>query len=79
MPGILLPHSVSRGPAPTLKVLSLGSKNSTRQPSDLLPYIKNFRSYFTALVNKSDEMELRVFHIPLGDVDCITKTVAKVI
>lgn len=77
-PGVLLRDGVSRGPAPTVEVLSLGPKNPIRQSSDVLPYLKRFRSFFTAPVKTFDEMELRVLKIPLSDVECITKTVFKV-
>lgn len=79
LPGVLLPNSVTRGPAPTVRLLSLGSKNQTRQPNDALPYIKEYKRYFSPLAKHLDEMELRVLLIPLSDVLCITKTVIKVI
>ena len=62
----------------SVEVLSLGAKNRTREPNDLLPYIPRFRSSFSGLVQTADEMELRIFHIPLSDIDCITKTVARI-
>lgn len=77
-PGILIREGVSRGLASTVEVLSLGPKNPTRQPSDLLPYLPSYRSFFTVLVKTVDEMELEVLRVPLDDVECITKTVVKV-
>lgn len=79
LPGVLLPNSVTRGPAPTVRVLSLGSKTQTRQPDDALPYIKEYKQYFSPLPKDLQEMELRFFLIPLSDVVCITKTVVQVI
>lgn len=79
LPGVLLPNSITRGPAPTVRLLSLGSKNQTRQPDDALPYIKEYKRYFSPLAKDLEEMELRILLIPLSDVVCITKTVVKVI
>lgn len=78
LPGVLLPNSVTRGPAPTVRVLSLGSKNQTRQPDDALPYIKEYKRYFSPLPKTLEEMGLRFLLIPLSDVVCITRTVVKV-
>ena len=77
-PGILVREGATKGLNPKLEVLSMGPKNPTRQPSDLLPYMTQFRPYFSDLAKTSDEMELKVFKIPLADVDCITKTVVRV-
>ncbi|MCJ1261351.1 hypothetical protein MMC22_001215 [Lobaria immixta] len=77
-PGILIREGFSRGLAPTVELLSLGPKDPARQPSDLLPYLPGFRSFFTVLVKTIDEMELKVLRVPLDDVECITKTTVKV-
>lgn len=77
-PGLLVREGASKGLIPSLEVLSMGPKNPTRQPSDLLPYLPQFRPYFSDLVRTIDEMELRVFKIPLADIDCITKTTMRV-
>lgn len=78
LPGVLLPNSVTLGPVPTVRVLSLGSKNQTRQPDDALPYIKEYKRYFSPLPKNLEEMGLRFLLIPLSDVICVTKTVVKV-
>lgn len=78
-PGILIREGVSRSLASTVDVLTLGPKNPTRQPSDLLPYLPRYRLFFTALVKTVDEMELKVVRVALDDVECLTKTVLKVI
>lgn len=77
-PGLIVRESVSRGFNSKLEVLSMGPKNPTRRPSDLLPYIPLFRPYFSDLVKTSAEMELKVFKIPLADIDCITKTILRI-
>lgn len=79
LPGVLLPNSVTRGPAPTVRVLSLGSKNQSRRPDDALPYIKEYKRYFSPLPKNLEEMELKFLVVPLSDVVCITKTVVQVI
>ena len=77
-PGILTREGVGRGLAPTVEVLSIGRKNSTREASDLLPYLPLFRPLFARLPRKMAEMELKAVKVPLGDIDCITKTTVKV-
>ena len=77
-PGLLVREGATRGLNPRLEVLSMGPKNPTRQASDLLPYLPQFRPYFSDLVKTSAEMELTVFKIPLADVDCITKTILRI-
>lgn len=77
-PGLLVREGTSKGLPPRLQVLSLGPKNPRRQPSDLLPYITRFRPYFSDLVTTLDQMELKVYTIPLTDIDCITKTVVRI-
>lgn len=70
-------EGVSRGQAPTVELLSLGAKNPTRHPSDLLPYLPKFRGFFAKLPTEGAQMELKVLEIPLGDVDAITDTIVK--
>ena len=69
---------MSRGRAPTVELLSLGAKNPTRHPNDLLPYLPQFRQFFTKLPTQVAEMELKVLKIPLEDVDAVTGTIVKV-
>lgn len=76
--GMLLREGMSKGPAPTLELLSLGARNPARHPSDLLPYLPKFRPLFTKLPTDVAEMELKVLKIPLSDVDSVTKTVVQV-
>lgn len=76
--GILLREGASKGPIPTVELLSLGAKTQTRHPSDLLPYLAKFRPLFQSLPTDVQEMELRVLKIPLNDIDSVTKTVVQV-
>ncbi|KAL8774576.1 MAG: hypothetical protein Q9209_000949 [Squamulea sp. 1 TL-2023] len=75
--GILLRDNISRGPAPTIEVLSLSRRNANPGPSDLLPYLPKFRRFFAPLPSRLAEMDMRVLKVPLNDVECFTKTVAK--
>ncbi|KAF6221727.1 hypothetical protein HO133_001695 [Letharia lupina] len=76
--GILLREGVSKGLAPTLELLSLGAKNPTRNPGDLLPYLPKFRPLFAKLPTEVAEMELKVLKIPLSDIDSVTKTIVQI-
>ena len=69
---------MSKGLAPTLELLSLGARNPTRQPSDLLPYLTDFRPLFAKPPTEIAEMELKILKIPLIDIDSVTKTVVQV-
>jgi antiviral helicase SKI2 len=77
-PGLLVREGASTGLNPKLEVLSMGPKDLTRQPSDLLPYVPQYRLYFSDLVKTIGEMELKVYKIPLADIDCITKTMVRI-
>ena len=76
--GIVIREGVSRGPVPTVEILSMSPITPTRQPSDILPYLPNFRKYLVPLPQKINEMNLKVLKIPLSDIGCITKTMMKV-
>ncbi|KAI9871999.1 MAG: hypothetical protein M1830_002179 [Pleopsidium flavum] len=76
--GVLLRDGVSKGLAPTVLVLEIGSSSAKRQASDLLPYLPEFRRLFTRLPNKASEMKLRAASIPLSNVECVTRTVIKI-
>ena len=76
--GILLGEGVSKGLALTVELLSLGAKNPTRHPSDLLPCLPRFRSLFIEVPTEIAEMDLKVLKVPLSDIDSLTKTVVQV-
>ena len=50
----------------------------SRSASDLLPCLPQFRCFFNALPQSMAEMDFKVSQVPLGDLDCITKTMVKV-
>ncbi|KAL8939692.1 MAG: hypothetical protein Q9211_002621 [Gyalolechia sp. 1 TL-2023] len=76
--GIVLRESVSRGVAPTVDLLSMSPLNPVREPSDLLPYLPNFRRFFAPIPSKMAEMDLNVVTIPLNDIETFTRTIFKV-
>lgn len=76
--GILLRDNISRGPAPTIEVLSMSRRNPSPDPSDLLPYLPKFRRFFAPLPSTMAEIDLEVLKVALNDVECFTKTLVKV-
>ena len=76
--GILLREGASNGLVPTVELLSLGSKNRARHPSDLLPCLPKFRPLFPNLPTEIAEMELKVVKVPLNYIDSVTKTIVQV-
>lgn len=71
-------EGVSNGLAPTIEVLDMGAKNATRHSSDILPYLRRYRTYFAPLPVEVDQMTLKVIKIPLDDVEAVTKHTVKV-
>ena len=76
--GILLREGASRGPPPMVELLSLGAKNQSHHPSDLLPCLPKFRPLFPNLPTEIAEMELKVLQMPLSQIDSVTKTIVQV-
>jgi len=73
---MLLLEGISKGVEPTVQVLEINT-NSTRQPSDLLPYLPGFAEFFDPLPHKESNMVLKPVFIPLSDVECVTRTLLK--
>ncbi|KAL8862344.1 MAG: hypothetical protein Q9178_001353 [Gyalolechia marmorata] len=76
--GLLLRDNISRGPAPTVEVLSMSRRNRNPDPSDLLPHLPKFRKCFVPLPGSMAEMDMRVLKLPLNEIECLTKTVVKI-
>lgn len=76
--GMILNEGIGKGPMPTVDVLSIGATVSTRQSSDLLPYMAEMKKFFAPLPKTVAEMTLRPMNVPLTDVETVTKTVVKV-
>lgn len=75
--GVLLREGVTKGWEPTVSVAEL-IPTTKRQPSDLLPYLDDFMKFFSRLPTKLAEMKFRIATVPLGDLECVTKTTTKV-
>ncbi|KAL8994737.1 MAG: hypothetical protein Q9169_005376 [Polycauliona sp. 2 TL-2023] len=75
--GVLLRDNMSRGPAPTMEVFSMSRRNPGPDPSNLLPYLPNFRRFFAPLPSTMAEMDIKVTKVALSDVECFTKTMVK--
>ncbi|MCJ1414142.1 hypothetical protein MMC32_000467 [Xylographa parallela] len=78
MAGVLLHEGSAKGLAPTIEVLSFGATTSTRRSEDLLPYLPGFRQFYTRLPKTPAEMSIKSIKVSLLDVECLTKTLAKV-
>jgi antiviral helicase SKI2 len=79
-PGILLSEGVSTKTVagqPTVHVFEIRTMRETRDSTDLLPSLPAFRSMFTPLPQAKKNIHFRTLHIPLGDVECLTKKVTK--
>ncbi|KAI1825859.1 DSHCT domain-containing protein [Xylaria intraflava] len=77
--GILLSAGVSMKVSngqPTVHVLEIGPKQGTRDSSDLLPFIKSFRSLLKPLPQLKKNIVAKTLHVPLSDIECLTTTLA---
>lgn len=74
---MLLYEGVSRGWEPTVSVLEI-APSTKRQPSDLLPFLGAFARFFRRLPATSADIKFRMATVPLGDLECVTKTIMKV-
>jgi antiviral helicase SKI2 len=78
MVGVLLKEGMSRGVQPLVQVLQVGPVPAVpAQQTTLLPYLPKFRQFFEPLP-KPRPKELFQTTIPLGDVECVTKTMIKI-
>src|SRR6266567_1597967 len=73
---MLLLEGISKSVEPTVQVLEI-STNSTRQPSDLLPYLPGFVEFFNPFPHKESDMVLKPVFIPLSDIEYVTGTLLK--
>ena len=76
--GIILRDSLSGGAAPTLELLSLGRRNPVRDESDILPFVPQFRRFFSPLPKSITEMDMKAMRVPLHDIEAFTQAVLKV-
>ncbi|KAI2632903.1 DSHCT domain-containing protein [Xylaria nigripes] len=75
--GILLNAGVSMKPLdgqPSLHVFEIKARQETRDSSDILPFLKGFRSLFKPPPQQRKNIVSKVRHVPLSDIECLTKT-----
>ncbi|KAK7946295.1 ATP-dependent RNA helicase DHX35 [Apiospora aurea] len=79
-PGILLSDGISvktLGGQPTVHVFEIRAMRETRDSTDLLPFTSSFFHAFTPLPQKKKDIHFRCVHVPLSDVECLTKKLTK--
>lgn len=77
-PGILLNEGVSTkvsGGQPTVHVFEIKTGRETRDSSDILPFIKEFRPLLKALPQQKRNIVAKTLHVPLSDIECLTSTI----
>lgn len=78
--GILLSEGMSpRGSTddPILHVCAIRPVRERRDATDQLPFIPDFRKYLHKLPQGKRRLVIRTLHIPLSDVECLTRWVLK--
>ncbi|KAI0975881.1 DSHCT domain-containing protein [Xylaria arbuscula] len=76
-PGILLNEGVSTkvsGGQPTVHVFEIKTGRETRDSSDILPFVKDFRPFLKALPQQKRNIVAKTLHVPLSDIECVTTT-----
>ncbi|PHH90992.1 hypothetical protein CDD83_2013 [Cordyceps sp. RAO-2017] len=62
---------------PILQVCAVKPLRERRDASDQLPFIPAFRRYLHKLPQGKRRMQVRMLHVPLSDVECVTRWVVK--
>ncbi|PYI21976.1 antiviral helicase [Aspergillus violaceofuscus CBS 115571] len=75
--GIIVREGIGGGATPTIQVLEIGRFGSRRHPSDILPFLPEFRHRFQSLPTRAADMTLKTSKVPLTDLECITNTMIK--
>lgn len=78
--GILLSDGMSsRGSSedPTVHICAIKSLRERRDATDQLPFVPGFRKYFHALPQGKKRVQTKTLHVPLSDVECLTRWVPK--
>jgi len=78
MLGVLLREGATRGMGPSIQVLEITQEDRLRQTNDLLPYLPQFRQFFSPLPKHKSDIKFRISAISLNDLQCITQTMLKV-
>lgn len=78
--GILLTEGVSPRSTledPTLHICALKPLRDRRDATDLLPFLPAYRKYLHKLPQGRKRMHVKSLHVPLSDVECLTRWVLK--
>ncbi|KAH7010021.1 NUC185 domain-containing protein [Ilyonectria destructans] len=78
--GILLSDGLStKGSTedPTLHICAIKSLRERRDATDQLPFIPSMRKYLHQLPKAKKRVQTKTLHVPLSDVECLTKWVSK--
>ncbi|KAF7560047.1 hypothetical protein G7046_g4114 [Stylonectria norvegica] len=78
--GILLSDGMSqKGSAedPTLHICAIKSLRDRRDATDQLPFVPAFRKYMHQLPQGKKRTQTKTLHVPLSDVECMTRWVPK--
>ncbi|KAL4778196.1 armadillo-type protein [Aspergillus varians] len=70
-------REVGGGPSPVIQILEIGKLASKRHPSEILPFLPAFRGFLNPLPTRAIDMNLKVFKIPITDIECVTNTSVK--
>ena len=75
--GVLVEDGAREG---SLKVLEIANVDRKVQSSDVLPYLPDlrFRHMFAPLPNDPAHIKHRIVSVPVGDVECVTRTLIKI-
>jgi antiviral helicase SKI2 len=78
--GILLSEGASNKGStnnPTLHVCEIRTHRDGKDSTDLLPFIPSLRSHFTPLPQAKKHIQIKSLHVPLSDVECLTRYITK--
>ncbi|EGX88613.1 DEAD/DEAH box RNA helicase Ski2, putative [Cordyceps militaris CM01] len=62
---------------PTVHVCAVKPLRDRRDGTDLLPFLPTYRKYLHKLPNGRKRMQTKTLHVPLSDVDCVTRWVLR--
>ncbi|KAL2834288.1 armadillo-type protein [Aspergillus cavernicola] len=73
----VITREVGGGANPVIQILEIGKLTNKRHPSEILPFLPAFRQFLTPLPSRTADMSLKVFKIPITDIECVTNTIVK--
>jgi antiviral helicase SKI2 len=75
---VIVKEGIGGGPTPSIQVFDIGTTSDRRHPSDILPFLPAFRGLCKPLPTDAADRNLKVYRIPLSDVECVTNTMIKI-